>query len=415
MAVERETSSSGDFTSQRNKGILYALSRHLSLDPNNLLSQSTGSCNIKDLVINLLQSSTENSCSSRNQVEVMKWASFAINLPDQAVSCHEALKDLNEELSQKSVLLGGLKPSVADVVVFSALHGFVSHFSYEETQKYTNLIRWVDYVQSKEDFGGALDMIVVNKPQFEHFGSVDMLDANQTKKIAQSSQNVKSDGNMDVKKELSEIKPPVTDKVSVDSNKVKGIDVKGATELSKKSREEKNKSSEESSEKETECSITILNLQVGLILKAWKHPSADSLLVEEIDLGDGNQRQVVSGLAKYYSPEDLTNRLVVLITNVKPGKLRDVMSSGLVLCASNKENTSVEPLTPPEGVKIGERISFSGFEGKPEDVLNPKKKQLDKITPLLYTDDKGVATYKGIPFMTSAGPCTSSLSNANIK
>ncbi|PKI46177.1 hypothetical protein CRG98_033435 [Punica granatum] len=52
---------------------------------------------------------------------------------------------------------------------------------------------------------------------------------------------------------------------------------------------------------------------------------------------------------------------------------------------------------------------------KPEDVLNPKKKQLEKITPNLYTDEKGVATFKGIPFMTSAGPCTSSIPKASIK
>eukprot|EP00268_Persea_americana_P009475 TRINITY_DN137_c2_g1_i3.p1 TRINITY_DN137_c2_g1~~TRINITY_DN137_c2_g1_i3.p1 ORF type:complete len:112 (+),score=19.42 TRINITY_DN137_c2_g1_i3:151-486(+) len=111
----------------------------------------------------------------------------------------------------------------------------------------------------------------------------------------------------------------------------------------------------------------------------------------------------------------MTNRHVVLITNVKPGKLRDVMSAGLVLCASNQDHTVVEPLLPPEAATIGECISFSGHEGKPEDVLNPKKKQLEKITPHLYTDGSGIATYKGIPFMTSAGPCRSSIPNASIK
>ncbi|PNX69813.1 putative methionine-tRNA ligase-like protein, partial [Trifolium pratense] len=55
------------------------------------------------------------------------------------------------------------------------------------------------------------------------------------------------------------------------------------------------------------------------------------------------------------------------------------------------------------------------IDGKPEDVLNPKKKQLEKITPNLFTDDNGVATFKGIPFMTSGGPCTSSISRATIK
>ncbi|RYQ84645.1 hypothetical protein Ahy_B10g104098 isoform D [Arachis hypogaea] len=55
------------------------------------------------------------------------------------------------------------------------------------------------------------------------------------------------------------------------------------------------------------------------------------------------------------------------------------------------------------------------IDGKPEDVLNPKKKQLEKITPNLFTDEKGVATFKGIPFMTSGGPCTSSIAKATIK
>lgn len=419
-----DTANSADVNSKRSKAIIYALSKRLAVGPKYFVSESDLSCDFTNVVTKFFQSSAEDASSLKHQDEVMKWANFASSLSAQEDTCHEALKYLNEELTQKSLLLGGLKPSVADIIVFSALHGFVSRLSNEEKDKYPNVIRWMDYIQNKEDFGGVFDVIAVNKLQFEHFGSVDILAANQTNtKNVQSSKCVeKSDEKVNVKKEFPEIKTSVADKASIDSNKAsmdsnkaEGTGVKVSAELNKKNTQEKKKPSEESSEKETECPITILNLQVGLILKAWKHPSADSLLVEEIDLGDGSSRQVVSGLAKYYSPEDLTNRRVVLITNVKPGKLRDVMSSGLVLCASNKEHTAVEPLTPPEGAKIGESISFSGFEGKPEDVLNPKKKQLDKITPHLYTDDKGVATYKGIPFMTSVGPCTASLSNASIK
>uniref|UniRef100_A0A0A9AEQ6 Uncharacterized protein n=1 Tax=Arundo donax TaxID=35708 RepID=A0A0A9AEQ6_ARUDO len=90
-------------------------------------------------------------------------------------------------------------------------------------------------------------------------------------------------------------------------------------------------------------------------------------------------------------------------------------SYGQVLCASTEDHTVVEPLIPPEGAKVGERILFAGFDGKPEDVLNPKKKQLDKITPHLRTDENGIATFNGIPFTTSAGPCRSSIPNANVK
>jgi aminoacyl tRNA synthase complex-interacting multifunctional protein 1 len=136
------------------------------------------------------------------------------------------------------------------------------------------------------------------------------------------------------------------------------------------------------------------------------------LRVEEIDVGEEKVRQVVSGLAKYYGADELLNRRVLVVTNVKPGKLRDEMSAGLVLCASNQDHSVVEPLFPPEEAKIGEQVTFVGQEGKPEEVLNPKKKQLEKIAPHLYTDANGVATYKGIPFMTFAGLCRSSLASA---
>ncbi|KAL1542053.1 aminoacyl tRNA synthase complex-interacting multifunctional protein 1-like [Salvia divinorum] len=167
--------------------------------------------------------------------------------------------------------------------------------------------------------------------------------------------------------------------------------------------------------KDEELSISLLKIQIGHIRRAWKHPSADSLLVEEIDVGEAKCRQVVSGLAKFCSPEELTNRRVVLITNVKPKKLQDVMSEGLLLCASSKDDTVAEPLIAPDGAKVGEYVTFSGLDGEPEEVLNPKKKQLDMITPNLFTDEKGVATFKGIPFMTSSGPCSSSIPNGSIR
>ncbi|CAI7746174.1 unnamed protein product [Closterium sp. NIES-54] len=82
---------------------------------------------------------------------------------------------------------------------------------------------------------------------------------------------------------------------------------------------------------------------------------------------------------------------VVVLTNVKPGKVRDVVSAGLVLCASNEDHTVCRPLQPPEGAAIGEKITFAGVDGKPEEVLNPKKKLFEKLQPFLRTDGTGVA------------------------
>ena len=58
-----------------------------------------------------------------------------------------------------------------------------------------------------------------------------------------------------------------------------------------------------------------------------------------------------------------------------------------VLCASNAAHDQVDPVDPPEGAAIGERVTFQGFEGAPEPVLNPKKKVFEKLAPDLQTDD----------------------------
>lgn len=380
---------------RRKQSIVSSLCKHLSLDPKIFLDSIVEN-DIKSLCANILKSSGR---APKNSDEVSKWISFAESYPVDSMACFGALHVINEELAEKSVLVGdGLKPSEADVIVFSLLHPFVIGLPNTERQKLPHLVRWMEYIQSKENFGELFPKILLEN---------DVIELPKPKIV------VKLEADPNAKKTVQSTKN--ADNTEANPNSKKSDVVKKVTGNNAAAEQKKKLPEKEAVEKDKEVSISLLNIQVGLIRKAWKHPSADSLLVEEIDVGDAKLRQVVSGLAKYCSPEELTNRRVVLITNVKPGKLRDVMSEGLVLCASNEDHTGVEPLLPPEGAKIGERVSFSGNEGKPEDVLNPKKKQLEKITPHLFTDDKGVATFKGIPFMTSGGPCTCSIPKASIK
>ncbi|GAB4827706.1 hypothetical protein Ancab_034594 [Ancistrocladus abbreviatus] len=396
----------------RKQKLVYSLCKRLSLDPKNF-SDDVKKCDIKSLCTNILKASQNGSALLSND-EVMKWISFAENFPMNSEACFQVLSGLNDELAQKSVLLGnGLKLSEADIIVFSVLHPFVIGISKSGDEKLSHILRWMDYVQSKEDLGELFERIPVEKAVFEPQVSkgAHKVDINSNAKDAEKGAKADSDANdsKNISKGSKTVDAPQVDKSSkkdADAKRVKG---------DKEAGQERKVPGKESIAKDDEVSVSILNIQVGLIRKAWKHPSADSLLVEEIDVGEAKIRQVVSGLAKYCSPDELVNRRVVLITNVKPGKLRDVMSEGLVLCASNEDHSIVEPLLPPEGAKLGERVSISGHEGKPEDVLNPKKKQLEKITPHLFTDENGVATYKGIPFMASAGPCTSSIPKAGIK
>lgn len=69
----------------------------------------------------------------------------------------------------------------------------------------------------------------------------------------------------------------------------------------------------------------------------------------------------------------------------------------------------MEPLIPPADVPLGELVSFEGHVIKPEEPGNRATKAYSKISGDFVVSDDGVATYKGIPFMTSKGPITSTL------
>ncbi|KAL1542999.1 methionine--tRNA ligase [Salvia divinorum] len=167
---------------------------------------------------------------------------------------------------------------------------------------------------------------------------------------------------------------------------------------------------------DTEISISRLDIRVGLITKAQKHPDADSLYVEEIDVGEPQPRTVVSGLVKYIPLEEMQNRKVCVLCNLKPAAMRGIKSQAMVLAASNSDHTKVELVEPPQGAVIGERVTFPGIEGLPDDVLNPKKKVWETLQVDLHSDKDLVACYKDLPLTTSAGVCkVSSIADGSIR
>ena len=95
-----------------------------------------------------------------------------------------------------------------------------------------------------------------------------------------------------------------------------------------------------------------IELIVGTVEKCEKHPDADKLLVSQINIGK-ETRQIVSGIADFYTPEDMIGKKVIVVSNLKPAKLRGVESQGMILAGSKKkmlELVSVENL--PNGTKI---------------------------------------------------------------
>lgn len=77
-----------------------------------------------------------------------------------------------------------------------------------------------------------------------------------------------------------------------------------------------------------------IDLRVGTILSAEKHPKADKLLVFQVKMGT-ETRQIISGIAEHYKPEDVVGKKVVVVANLAPRKLRGLESKGMILFADN--------------------------------------------------------------------------------
>ncbi|MEK6979464.1 MAG: methionine--tRNA ligase [Candidatus Micrarchaeota archaeon] len=99
------------------------------------------------------------------------------------------------------------------------------------------------------------------------------------------------------------------------------------------------------------------DIEVGEITDVQKHPNAEKLYIEKVQLADG-VRQLVSGLAKYYLPEQLLHKRVLVVRNLKPAVLRGVKSEGMLLAAENKEGL-VEVVSPKKS-KVGEKVLLVG-------------------------------------------------------
>ncbi|KAJ3614449.1 hypothetical protein NHX12_018021 [Muraenolepis orangiensis] len=188
-------------------------------------------------------------------------------------------------------------------------------------------------------------------------------------------------------------------------------------EEGKKKKPEKKAGEKKPAEPQEEAKVDVsrLDLRVGRIITAEKHPDADSLYVEQVDVGEAAPRTVVSGLVKHIPVEQMQNRMAVLMCNLKPAKMRGVVSQAMVMCASSPDK--VEILDPPSGAVPGDRVTFQGFPGDPDKELNPKKKVWEQVQPDLRTDESCVATYKGAPFeVAGKGVCKAqTMSNSGIK
>ena len=138
------------------------------------------------------------------------------------------------------------------------------------------------------------------------------------------------------------------------------IEVKKEKEAPAKAEQAAKKDKKAEAPQSEEGLITIddfakVEMKVAEVIDCQPHPDADRLLVFQLDLGK-EKRQVVSGIAKYYAPEDLIGKKVIVCTNLKPVTLRGVESNGMILSAVKGKKLSILTVDGdviPAGGKVG--------------------------------------------------------------
>lgn len=98
-----------------------------------------------------------------------------------------------------------------------------------------------------------------------------------------------------------------------------------------------------------------VDMRVGTVVSCERHPDADRLLLVKVDLGEEEPRQVVAGLAEFFTPDELMGRQVVVVANLAPRKLRGYTSQGMILAV--RKDGGMELLTASGPVQGGSKVS----------------------------------------------------------
>ncbi|CAN0351620.1 unnamed protein product, partial [Ascophyllum nodosum] len=158
-----------------------------------------------------------------------------------------------------------------------------------------------------------------------------------------------------------------------------------------------------------------LNVRVGVIVKAWKHPDSDKLFCEEIDLGEGKHRNIASGLRAFYSLEEMQGRRVIVLANLKTRNIGGFKSEGMVLCASSADHSVVKIIEPPRQPPWELEPESAAPRGAATPAQMTKKKILEKCVPKLRTNSEGVAGYEGVGvFNVDGNPCVATIPEAHV-
>eukprot|EP00903_Cladosiphon_okamuranus_P011159 g10532.t1 len=360
--------------------------------------------------------------SPEQRAEVDSWLDFAASFTE------EHLPSLNKHLRGRSFLAGG-DFSAADVVVFFACAPAVAAAPARLAGKSLDLCRWFNQVQHRlrlmapscQDLPptvplGIFSPVTVPLPPKPSASAAAPASAPPGSARAAGgdkppeSAAVAGGGKKD-KKEKSK-----GGEGGVDAKKGAAAEAPGAAKKKGGGAAAPPAAAAAAPAAVVEGEPSKLDVRVGVIVKAWEHPDSDKLFCEEIDLGEGTNRMIASGLRAFYSLEEMQGRRVIVLANLKPRNIGGFKSNGMVLCASAADKSAVKIIEPPPGAAIGARVTVSGTEGEPATPAQvQKKKILEKCAPKLKTNSDGLPGYDGVGvFNVDGEPCVATIPGASV-
>lgn len=100
-----------------------------------------------------------------------------------------------------------------------------------------------------------------------------------------------------------------------------------------------------------------IELKIGKIIEVSRVENADKLYKLQVDVGEEVPRQIVSGIVPYYTQDELVGKNIVVCTNLKPAKFKGEESNGMLLAASNEDESVCILLSPEKDIEPGARIT----------------------------------------------------------
>ncbi len=284
---------------------------------------------------------------------------------DLKYDAKKLIPELNENLKFSTYINDKYIISILDLFCFALVVPELNQFTDEEKDKFCNVSRWANYIQSLPGISDACKKIGL---RFNLPIKLFLLDINELNK--QSANEAPA-----TKKEESE--------------KEKGKESKMDKKEKAKEKKEKAKEKANNEKKEELHLMSKVDIRVGKIVSIEPNKEGDKLFNEQIDIGNGEVRKIASGLNGRVDINDLKDSLVVVICNLKPRNLKGWPSHGMILCTSNTEG-KVEPLRPPKDSQPGDLVFIGDL---PREPVPDKKCPWDKICDKIFVNEKN-ATYK---------------------